>query len=578
MNRKQAEQVSEIWNLYERHKSFNHYEKMYEESKENYDNYFGRQWEGLERPKSSQEPMTLNIIKPIMKFKMSILNQKDYEIVINPNSYATYEELKVLQIVSRGFSQFINRMWEKSQTSKKVRRIVKDSAIDAEGILSFVVDETKNNFINSEIIDKNNICYGNENEEDIQKQPYILTVRRLPVDEVKELARKYKAENKNNLTDEDIENIVSDVDYYEMPGAIHRVNEITPMCLVIRKYYKKDGKIFVSEGTKQVMLYSDKNTQCELYPFAHLIWESEKGYARGISEIRSLLDNQREINKIATRRAIAVKQVAFPKIAYDIDKVTNPAELLKTGGMIGVENLRSDDINKVISYLRPGIISQDAAALQESLMNETRELEGASEVATGQIDPTQASGRAIVAVQQAQQAPLNEQVENFKYFLEDCGRIIFELIKVYFSGDLKFYQTKEEYNDLGQTETFEEPFEIKKGDLDKLDLNLKIDITSKGAFDLYYVMETLWNFLSSGVITFEEYVEAIPADGDMQKPILQNILRKRAENRNKIAEMQMQMDQYDSAIQQQLSLDAPDMGGEVQNDVSSMQNSGNANA
>ena len=444
---KEEEKVTNNWALYEIGKDYNRMQNMYEEGTDNYNYYHGRQWEGLIRPTSSTEPVTLNIVKPIVKYKVNVVNQNSYQIVFNPNTYDTYEQLQQLKDITKGLSQFVNRMWEKSQSGKKVRNVVKDSCINSEGIIHFYHDEEKNQIF-SEEVDKNNIYYGNENNSEIQNQPYILVVYRKTVKEVKEMAQEYKEARKNNLTEEEIETITSDMDYVEQAGKEKMLMEVSPMCLVVRKYEKKDGKIWVSESTRTCDLYKEQDTKLELYPIAHYIWEEEKGYARGISEVRGLLENQREINKTATRRAIAVKIGAYPKLVVDKERVENPESLNTVGSTVKLTELRTDDVNKVISYLKPATMSQDAYNLQQDLINGTRELAGAGDIATGQVNPEQASGKAILAVQQASQQPLNEQVENYKFFLEDCGKIIFDLIKAYYIDGLTLYTSEDTVNEL----------------------------------------------------------------------------------------------------------------------------------
>ncbi len=88
--------TTDIWNLCEIGKNFNRLQNMYVEGEENYNYYHGRQWEGLKKPKSSSEPIVLNIVKPIIKYKVNIVNQNSYQIVFNPNTYETYEELEAL--------------------------------------------------------------------------------------------------------------------------------------------------------------------------------------------------------------------------------------------------------------------------------------------------------------------------------------------------------------------------------------------------------------------------------------------------------------------------------------------------
>lgn len=550
----EKKKVTDIFRLYEIGKNYNRMQTLYEEGTDNYDYYHGRQWNGLEKPsaksKAYTEPIVLNIVKPIVKYKTNVVNQNSYQIVFNPNTYQTLEELNELQSITKGLTQFVMKMWEKSQTGKKVRSIVKNSCINSEGIIHFYNEE---DIISSEEIDKNNIYYGNENDQDIQNQPYILAVFRKTVKEVRERARKYREKGLNNLTDEEIKNITSDMDFFEQAGKEHMLMEVSPMCLVIQKYERdENGIVYVSEATQTCNLLEPQSTDCKLYPFAHYVWEEEKGYSRGVSEVKSIIPNQREINKTATRRAIAVKIGAYPKLVADTDYVKNPQALNQVGSTIELQGMRADDVNKVVTYLKPATMSSDAYNLQQDLIQGTRELAGAGDTVTGQIDPTQASGKAISAVLEASQQPLNEQVESYKYFLEDCARIILEMIKVYFVDGMTLYSSEETVNELGQTEKLEKPFKITQEELEKLDLNIKIDITKTNAFNKYAQESALLDLLSSGQITLEEFTEALSDDSSMPKPKLENIIKKRKEARNQITKLQQEVNAINSAIQQEM--------------------------
>ena len=564
---------TDLFTLYEMGKNYNRMHNLYEDGKDNWDYYHGRQWEGLEKPsmksKAYTEPVVLNIIKPIVKYKTNIVNQNSYQIVFNPNTYSTLDELKTLSDTTKGLTQFVNRMWEKSQSGKKVRSIVKNACVNSEGIIHFYNEGDE---ICSEEIDKNNIYYGNENDSDIQAQPYILCVYRKTVYEVRERARQYKEAGLNNVSEDNINSIVSDKEFWEQQGREYMQVENAPMCLVIQKYERRDdGKIWISEATQTCELLEPQSTDCELYPFAHFLWEEEKGYARGVSEVVGLIENQKEINKIATRRAIAVKIGAYPKLVVDTDKVTNIDALSQVGSTIELEGMMADDVRKVVSYLNPATMSSDAYNLQQDLISGTRELAGAGDTVTGQIDPTQASGKAILAVQQASQQPLNEQIENYKYFLEDCAKILFEQIKVYFIDGLTLYSSEEVPNQMGQTETIDTPFKISQEELSKLDLDMRIDVTRTSPYDTYAREMALLELFTGGHITLEEYTEALSNESSMPKDKLEIIIRRRKEARRLIGEMEAQINAIDSAINQEMIM----QGGDV-NAMSEMPISGNA--
>lgn len=535
-------QVTEVWKLYEYGKNYNHVQTLYEDSTENWNMYHGKQWEGLKKPKSQSEPIVFNIIKAIVKYKVGVVIQNAYSIEFLPNTYNTPEELEQLKNVCKGLSQHVNRVWEKDQMGKKARTSIKDACVNTEGIV-YVYDAS-----HMDLIDKDDIFYGNESEEDLQKQPYIIIRKRLPVMDVKNIAISNRERGMCDATDEEIGSIAMDSDIFERENPNRSTPEITPMCTVLMMFKRnKDGIVCVSESTKTCEILKPQETGCTLYPVAHYVWESEKNYARGSSEVKVLKYNQLEINKTATRRALAVKMGAYPKLIYDKKTVANPQTLSQIGSAVALENMRADDINKVVSYLKPASMSTDSAVLQNDLITNTRELAGAGETATGNVDPTQASGKAIVAVQNASQQPISEQIDNYRYYLEDIAKILYEQIKVYNNG-LTIYESEDVVNQMGEVETIERPFKVNQKDLDKYNFNIKIEVTPTSPYDINSVLMTLENLFMAGQITFEEFVEAIPENSTGAKPRLQEVLKKRKERQNEIAKMQQEMENYNQAM------------------------------
>ena len=72
--------------------------------------------------------------------------------------------------------------------------------------------------------------------------------------------------------------------------------------------------------------------------------------------------------------------------------------------------MKVEDVRNVISSLPPAQMSPDVKQLQDDLIQVTRDLAGAGDVATGDVNPEDASGRAILAVQRASQNNMSEQV------------------------------------------------------------------------------------------------------------------------------------------------------------------------
>lgn len=534
------DEVTDVWLNYQNGKNFLSSKNFYEEYDRFFKFYYGNQWEGLKS--GNVQPIVYPIIKPTVKYKVGVLKTYEYQVVFNANTWENREQQRQIEELCKSLNKYTNRIWELEQIKAKIDEILKDSCIAGEGI---VHTYEKDGNIKAEIIDSPNIYYGNENDENIQEQPYIILSFRRTLKSVKEEAEK------EGLSKEEVESICADSDFLEQAGKENRVMEISPMCLVLLKYFKKNGTVWVEKCTKNVKIKKATDTGLTLYPIAHMLWEKEKGSARGIGEVKYMIPNQIELNKTATRIAIATMLGAYPKLAYNAKYVKNIASLEKVGASIKLEEMVADDVNKVVSYLKPAYISADAKQLQADLMKNSQELAGAGDTVTGNIDPTQASGKAILAVQQASQQPLNEQLNTMKFFLEDLANIWFDMLKNYsVEGIIVTREVKDEQT--GRTQ--EVGYRITKEQLDELKVHIKIDITPRGAYDKFAQEQSLENLLNTQKITFEEYVKALDDDSTMPKTKLDKILKDREEKQIKMQEMQIEANALQGAMQEALIL------------------------
>lgn len=541
--KKKEHNITTVWQEYQRGVDYNYQHKLYEKSKRNYNFYHGNQWEGANL--QGIQPITLNIIKSIVKYKVGVVKTNTYQIFFNSDTYENQEQREKLQDICNMMNRYANRVWEKNKVNKIVRNCINDACIDNEGIVYFYSDPNpKSNNIFCEQVDRTNIYYGNENDDDIQNQPYIIISFRRTVEEVKKEAKE------NKISEKEIDLIVEDQDIEEQSGRDLRTTEISPMCLVLLKLYKKDGKIWAKKCTKLATIMDDTCLEIDLYPVAHILWERVKGSARGQGEVEYLIPNQIEINKTATRRALIVKLVAFPKLVVNTKYISNPKALNKVGTTIEVNELNADDVNKVVNYLHPASIGSDAYNLQKELEQETQNLAGASDTATGNIDPTQAAGKAILAVQQASQQPINEQVEAYKDFIEDIARIWFEMLK---ANSVKGIKLTRERKDYSTNTTVEEPYKISYKELKKYDFDIKIDVTPRSPFDKFAMEQSLENLLGANKINFEEYVNSLPEDATMPKSRLKEILKDREEKEKVFNEIEKTANALNGAMEQVMS-------------------------
>ena len=557
------EKITSVWRDFEKGRMYNRTKNLYRDTEQNYDYYYGNQAKNLKI--GNETPVVLNIIKSIVKYKLGVVNSNAYEIVYSPNSY-NEDGGKELEQLCKALSKHSNRIWELQQVGSKIKECVKDACINDEGIINNYFDKEKQEIV-AEVIDKNNIYYGNENDSDIQSQPYIIISYRKPVTQVKEEALKL------GISQEEIELITPDGETLEQAGYSSTTDEVNPMCLVLLKYYKENGKIYYTRAVRSVELESKEPTEETLDPLAHMVWEKVKGSARGLGAVRNIIPNQNEINRIATRRALSVKLAAFNKLIVNKDFVQNPQALEKVGSTIELKGGATiNDVRQHIGYLSPANMSPDAKNLQDDLQNSTKDLEGAGDVATGTVDPTQASGKAILAVQQATQQPLNEQVDTYKTFIEDIARIWFDMWKAYkVDGMQMMFEDKDENGD-----TIEIPRTISHNLLNKLEANVKVEITPKSPYDRYAQEQSLENLFMNDKITFEEYVDALPEGSVMPKNVLERIIQTRKENQAKLTQMQIQADKLSSAMSQAMAIQ--EQKGNMVDDIAMQGENINANA
>ena len=467
---------------------------IYTDTDRNHRMYNGNQWDGAKL--GGVEPVQKNVIKPIVKYKCAVIHDNLYAINYSSQNYESREFRKEAERYCTMLNRYAANLWERDKMDFKGRRVTKDAAINDEGIIYVNFNREKMTPVN-EIIKKSDIYYGNENDDDIQEQPYILIRKRMPVVNAIALA---EAEG---VSGEKLDFIVGDSDNFEESGEAAKI-EVDNQVTIVYKMYKKDGTVHYSIATRWVTIVEDVDTGLSLYPVAHFNWEEKEGSARGEGEVRYLIPNQIEINKTEMRRIITVKYMAHPQRVVDVSKVSNPQALETVGGVIKTNGQTVEDVHKIVGIIPPAQMSPDVVKLQEDLIQMTRDLAGAGDTATGQVNPESASGRAILAVQQASQAPMTEQKESFKNFVEDVAKIWLEYLIVYSEDGINM---EEEVTDPNTGEEYVQVVKVPQSALQRLQASVRIDVTPKGVYDKFAQEQTIENLLMNGLFTSQRVGE-----------------------------------------------------------------------
>ena len=523
------EKITDIWHKYEKGVEYLHKINHVDKTNRCHRFYSGDHWHGMKS--GGEELPSFNFIKGIIKYKASTVAQNSMAAVYSPMSKNPNDIIstKICELLGTYFE----RSWEKGKLDELSWKIIKDAAIQGDSYIFFGEGADVSE---GQIIDNVNIFLSDEQSDNIQGQKYIIIRERRFISDIR------KEAEENGISKDELDLIISDEDTKDQLGNKIEVKSDSKdgKCISLL-YMEKDeeGYVHISRSVKSLVYQSDTSLRkkrngenidagLKSYPVINFVWDDKKGSGRGYGEVEHLIANQIEVNKTIARRSIAVKQTAYPMLAYSESLINNPDDLDVIGGKIAINNGNAQAINQLISYLRPAQISPDAKNLCDELITGTKELAGAGDSATGNIDPTQASGTAIIAVRDQAQLPLNEQVARFSQFAEDLACLWFDMWVAYEAEGLEI-------------ETEQGVVTVPIDQLEELKVNVKIDVSKSNPFSLYATEQSLHNYWQAQAITFEEMVDALPAGCAAPKNKLKEIIDKRAMEEQKEAEIQKAM-------------------------------------
>jgi hypothetical protein len=540
---------TDVWNLYSQAQMYARQTNIYESTDKNFRMYNGDQWAGLKL--KGIEPVQLNFIKPIINYKVGAISQNLWAIHYSAENIDIPEFVETARKTCELLNKKVAKIWEATYMDYMVRQICKNAAINGECPIYINFNENKN-MPEIEVLNKTDIYFGNENHSDIQKQPYILLKKRMPVSLAKVLAEE------NGASKQEIQYILGDQETFEEAGDSAK-EEKDNMVTVVWKLWKENKNVYMSIATRYCNIKENENTGLSLYPVTHMIWEEKQGSARGTGEITvGLIANQIEVNKTLMRRALVAKNTAYPQKVVNIDKIQNPSALNEVGGIIKVSGMGVQNVQDAFTNINPAQMSSDVERLQQDLIQTSRELASASQAASGDVDAEEASGRAILAVQQASQQPLVEQLGMIKKTIEDIARIELDMLKTYSEDGL---EVENEVQDpiSGQT-----TIQLEKIDgivLKELQATVKVDVTPKSAYDKYAQERSIENLFIKGMFNpqmlgqLKFYLECLDDDSVMPKQKLLERVDKELEKQSRIAEIQAQGQQLITQQQQFYNMD-----------------------
>jgi len=530
------------WNAYESGKTYNEKLDLYTNTDLNWDFYKGNQWAGI---KTAGLPCPVfNISRSsINYFISSIMSQHTkmvYSVENIPDNPELEEDIEVVEFV-KYLSGYAEIKWEKEKMDFKLRQCLLDGANSGD----FCIHTYWNPFIKTgqaekgdfetELVDGVNVMFGNPNNTNVEKQPYILIIGR---DMVSNLKKEAEA---NKVNKDLIESIEPDINYDYQAGKYGKYElekrDNDGKCLYLIKYWKKDGKVYWNKSTKYCPIRKDvelhKGSDADRYPVAFGNWEMVKNCYHGNPVMSGIIPNQIIINQMFAMVTYWMRMNAFGKTCYDATRISAWTNTI--GKAIPVMG----DCSGVIQQLQAGSFNSGIFEIIDKAIKYTKDFIGASDAALGNIRPENTS--AIIAVQKASSVPLENIQKNLWQFVEDIGLIWAEFIlKKYVNRKISYKVGSETKVTQINTEKFRDIL-----------LQCKIDVGSSNQWSEIMAMQTLDNLLLNNKIDVVQYLERVPG-GNIPK--LQELINEKRQELEQVkAQQQAQIQQKQADEEKQVA-------------------------
>ena len=509
---------------------------IFEQSKRNERFYCGNQWYGAKcgngRPLVRQ-----NVIKRIGEYKLSAIGAAPVTVVYSaegvPNTKKIKKEAKVLReqmiggewssdseqlepvevsVITDALSNYFKITAERIQFLTKTTEALRKSYISGTGIAytywnsdidtGLFADEGKTTKIKGdidfEILDVENVVFGDPNNTNIQTQPFIIISQRLDVEAVRREARK------NGLSDEDI-----------MPDGATQYNsgergESEPTdgrrVTVITKLYKEWNeddstyKIMAVKVTEKATVRKAWDLGLTMYPLSVFCWENRNSCIYGDTEVTYLIPNQIAINRMLTSSVNAGLLSGMPIMLVDDERIDPETKITNELGQVyRVKKVNdSDRLEDAIGYVNPPSWGTQYVNVVDHMISSTLTNAGANDAALGNIRPDNAA--AIIQLREATLQPMQLLQNRFYAFIEEIARTFADFwLNKYGNRPLKV-ETRE------GTEYI--PFNSER--YKSLVLTAKVDVGASTLYSEATTISTLDGLLKAQIINPIQYLERLP--------------------------------------------------------------------
>lgn len=491
----------------------------------------GDQWPAPTAKTKNLPRPVINIIRYIENHKVSAILNEPVKMVFAPDELD--EEDLQSQVAANVFSQYSATEWENTEQDKLNEKALDNASNLGTAIWHYYWDSNytggrKLAYVGrlaGEIIDPINCFVGNPQQQDTQKQPYIIISYRDTVENARQEAKA------NGANAEQLSLIVGDKDTRN-EGYDSAQKEIKDKVTVLTCYWKENGTVWLMKICGDVIVKPEYNTQHKLYPIVSMSWYERDKSWYGVGDTEGLINNQKAINFMVAMQMMSAQLTGMPKLMIKegyVDNILNndPAAVIHdkntTGGTWSAQ------------YLQPSSMTPQVNELVEFLMTNSKTLSGATETATGELaKSSQMNATAIMLLQKASGVPIESIKRRFRRAMEETGNIELEFWTIN-------YNTAR-YIPFKDDEGNETSIEFRGSDFKDIGLKLKIDIGVSTDYSETLVMTTLDKLYDKGAIDTQTYVELAPQS---VVPFKEDLLKK-------LAQQQIMQQEQQNAMMQQV--------------------------
>lgn len=477
----------------------------------NEDFFIGKQWRGLESVRELDKTV-VNFLGRVVGYFVSTITTDKISADISLFNTLKSESEGVVKIINAQLAQAI----EWCELDAQAKRFVRNAAVRGDAAAHIYFDtaaesgQAAKGLVAVEALSNLDVFFGDRQQSDPQKQPYIIIASRRPIAEVKKLVSGDKRERVQ-------------ADNGDGTLSERAQKDDSARVTVLTKYYRKNGSIWRYQCCKDVEISPDADMGYKRYPIAWWPWEDVMDSYHGQAAISMLIPNQIAINKAYAMALKQQRDLAFPKILYN-------GNVFPDGypNRIGAVEVNGDPREAATVVSGGADIPASVFTMIQNLAADTRDAMGASDAALGNVNPDNTS--AIIAVQQATAVPLELKKRGFEDFCESIIRSMLDIIIADY-GERDIVVADE----LGNEQMVRFNFEMLA---DKV-VKLKIDVGGVAYWTPDLQAKQMENLLTGGIIKKRsQFIENLPDGILANKQKLLAEIKREEEQENAMQQMQ----------------------------------------